>query len=339
MSAMSLVKAPIGQGLRPAGHNPRRGGGVVRSSLQGAVVASRAEWLASCAVLSSKVAALVSHSTNGHVAVAAAANGALLDLVPVRRAPAASIQNSVGNRGSDRRSIQIRFRSKVRGGTRSAVVQPMVIYHGAGKENPITAVSPRQRQPNHTPARARVLDGEPGEWHLQFRRQFGPAEAVEWDNLCHEIQALPTDMEEDMVSWALERSDNFSTKSAYAQLSQGAAVTSFRDVRRTTVPPKIKVFLWQLIRRRLPSGEQFAKRQGASNSLCSLCSDWEDCNHIFFSCSITRLMWAGVRKLLSCDWNPTGAGEFIVITRGLSGPLRRLVWQPNVEPFEMCAIS
>ncbi|XP_047068450.1 arogenate dehydratase/prephenate dehydratase 6, chloroplastic-like [Lolium rigidum] len=84
MAAMSLVKAPIGQGLRPASHNPRRGGGVVRSSLQGAVVASRAEWLTSCAVLSSKVAALVSHSTNGHVAAAAAAaNGALLDLVPV----------------------------------------------------------------------------------------------------------------------------------------------------------------------------------------------------------------------------------------------------------------
>ncbi|KAM0925523.1 hypothetical protein ACQ4PT_004167 [Festuca glaucescens] len=84
MAALSLVKAPIGQGLRPAGHNPRRGGGVVRCSLQGAVVGSRTEWLASCAVLSSKVAALVSHSTNGHVAAAAAAaNGAMLDLVPV----------------------------------------------------------------------------------------------------------------------------------------------------------------------------------------------------------------------------------------------------------------
>jgi hypothetical protein len=82
---------------------------------------------------------------------------------------------------------------------------------------------------------ARVLDGEPGEWRLRFRRQFRLAEAVEWDNLCQEIQAVPTDMEEDMVLWALERSNNFSTKSVYAQLSQGAAVTSFRDVRCTTV--------------------------------------------------------------------------------------------------------
>ncbi|KAM0858650.1 hypothetical protein ACQ4PT_047707 [Festuca glaucescens] len=84
MVAVRMVKAPSGQGFRPAGHNPMRGGGVVRSSLQGAVVGSRAEWLTSCAVLSSKVAALVSHSTNGHVAAAAAAaNGAMLDLVPV----------------------------------------------------------------------------------------------------------------------------------------------------------------------------------------------------------------------------------------------------------------
>ncbi|KAK1682870.1 hypothetical protein QYE76_043718 [Lolium multiflorum] len=85
MAAVSLVKAPISQGFRPAGHNPRRGSGAVRCSLQGAVVASRTERLASCAVLSSKVAALVSHPTNGHVAVAAAAapNGAMLDLVPV----------------------------------------------------------------------------------------------------------------------------------------------------------------------------------------------------------------------------------------------------------------
>jgi hypothetical protein len=52
----------------------------------------------------------------------------------------------------------------------------------------------------------------------------------------------------------------------------------------------------------------------------------EDCNHIFFSCPIARMMWAGVRELLHCDWNPAGPGEFIAIAQGLYGPLRRLVW-------------
>src|SRR4051812_9343092 len=85
MAAVSLVVKPrVWQSPKLHGHTPRRGSGVVRCSLQGAVVGNRPEWLTSCAVLSSKVAALVPHCTHGHVALAAAAtNGAVLDLAPV----------------------------------------------------------------------------------------------------------------------------------------------------------------------------------------------------------------------------------------------------------------
>jgi hypothetical protein len=38
----------------------------------------------------------------------------------------------------------------------------------------------------------RVAGGVPGEWRIRFRRQFGLAEIVEWDNLCREIHALPS---------------------------------------------------------------------------------------------------------------------------------------------------
>jgi hypothetical protein len=37
-------------------------------------------------------------------------------------------------------------------------------------------------------------------------------------------------------------------------------------------------------------------------------------------------MWAGVRELLKCDWNSAGAGQFMALVQGLSGPLRRIVW-------------
>jgi hypothetical protein len=52
----------------------------------------------------------------------------------------------------------------------------------------------------------------------------------------------------------------------------------------------------------------------------------EDCDHIFFSCHLARFLWAGVRELLSCTWDPTGVGDFISLVQGLSGPLRRLAW-------------
>jgi hypothetical protein len=95
-------------------------------------------------------------------------------------------------------------------------------------------------------------------------------------------------------------------------------VTSFKDVWKTRVPPRIWVFLWQLIRGRLPSSDQVAKRMGPSNGLCSLCGDVEDCNHIFFTCPMASFMWAGIRDILHCDWNPAG--------QGLSCSFRRLVW-------------
>jgi hypothetical protein len=149
---------------------------------------------------------------------------------------------------------------------------------------------------------------------------------VEWENLCRIFALNPVGTGEDKVSWALEESGCFSTKSLYLRLSHGAAITHFKEVWRTRVPPKIKVFLWQLIRGRLPSGEQLAKRHGPSNGNCELCGELEDCNHIFFNCHLAKFLWAGIREILSCTWNPTGVGDFIAIVQGLSGRLRRLAW-------------
>jgi hypothetical protein len=64
----------------------------------------------------------------------------------------------------------------------------------------------------------------------------------------------------------------YSTKSINLSLLSGVAVTHFKEVWRSQVLPKIKVFLWQLIGGRL----------GPSNGMCSMCGELEDCNHICF---------------------------------------------------------
>jgi hypothetical protein len=170
------------------------------------------------------------------------------------------------------------------------------------------------------------VGGTPGEWRILFRRQLGLNELVEWENLCREVPGLPVEDEDDAMSWTLEPSGRYLTRSMYLSLSRGATVTYFKEVWRARVPPKIKIFLWQLIRNRLPSCEQVAKRMGPSNGRCALCGDMEDCNHIFFTCPMSRFMWAGIRDILQCGWNPAGAGECLAIAEGLLGPFRRLVW-------------
>jgi hypothetical protein len=117
----------------------------------------------------------------------------------------------------------------------------------------------------------------------------------------------------DKLSWALDESGCYSTNSLYLRMSHAAAITHVKEVWSTRVTLKIKVFLWQLFRGRLPSGEQLAKRHGPSNGDCALCGDWEDCNHNFFNYHLAKFMGAEIRKLLSCSWNPTGVGDFIAI--------------------------
>jgi hypothetical protein len=63
----------------------------------------------------------------------------------------------------------------------------------------------------------------------------------------------------DKLSWALGGSGQFSTNSLY---HKGAAVAHFKQVWKTKFPPRIRVFLWQLLRGRLPAGDHLAKRKG-----------------------------------------------------------------------------
>jgi hypothetical protein len=87
-------------------------------------------------------------------------------------------------------------------------------------------------------------------WHVRFRRTFGLAKAVEWDNLCRIFDLHPFNPGNDKVTWGLENSGEFTTKSIYYRLSLGAAVTHFSEVWKIRVPQKIKIFLWQMLRGR-----------------------------------------------------------------------------------------
>jgi hypothetical protein len=81
------------------------------------------------------------------------------------------------------------------------------------------------------------------EWRIRFRRTFGLAEVVEWENLCRVFDLCTFSNEEDEMKWALEPSGGYSTSSMYMRLSHGAAVTHFRDVWCMKVPHRIRVFL------------------------------------------------------------------------------------------------
>ncbi|XP_073360938.1 uncharacterized protein [Aegilops tauschii subsp. strangulata] len=69
------------------------------------------------------------------------------------------------------------------------------------------------------------------------------------------------------------------------------------------LPLKIRIFLWQWIRGRLPSGVEVLKRNGPGDGWCPLCRPEEDTNHIFFTCVSAQFLWSCFRELVGGSWD------------------------------------
>lgn len=149
-------------------------------------------------------------------------------------------------------------------------------------------------------------------WFILFGRSFGLEKMVQWNALTVEIDEMELGQVTDMVSWSLDHSHQFIPKALYLKLSQLVSAVHFRDVWSVALPLKIKIFVWQMIRNRLPSSDQIMKRHRPSDGRCALCGQ-ENTSHIFFSCHLARFMWIGVRELLGCEWDPACFADFFTI--------------------------
>ena len=130
----------------------------------------------------------------------------------------------------------------------------------------------------------------------------------------------------DRLIWALEPSGRFSVSLLYRKLCEGTPRKHFCEIWRVAAPWKIKVFLWQLIRKRLPSNDNIRHRHGPSNGRCALCGEFEDTNHIFFTCPLAKFMWSAMRELLQCDWNPACFPDVYRELRRYMGQPKRILW-------------
>lgn len=90
--------------------------------------------------------------------------------------------------------------------------------------------------------------------------------------------------------------------------------------------PKIKIFMWQAIRGRLPVADQIQKWNGPGSDHCVLCSDLEDTNHIFFGCVLAKMAWCCIRSWMGVSWAPNSFAELRVLTDGLQGQSKHLFW-------------
>jgi hypothetical protein len=161
---------------------------------------------------------------------------------------------------------------------------------------------------------------------LSFRRSFGPEELELWTALVQETSVVSLSTLPDSVSWGLESNGKFSVSSIYRKINQGPSLPHESLLWSAKLPLKIKIFLWQLAKGRLPSNAQINRRHGASDGKCVLCGQVETVDHIFFNCHLATFAWSGLREALGVQWNPQCFQDFFSILNSLALSFKSSIW-------------
>ena len=97
--------------------------------------------------------------------------------------------------------------------------------------------------------------------------------------------------------WKLDPSGQYSAKSAYYALRgniiEGDEAADFEELWKLRIPSKVAVFVWRLLRDRLPTKVNLCRRHVEINDLqCPFCRSMEeDATHLFFHCSKITPIW------------------------------------------------
>jgi hypothetical protein len=78
-----------------------------------------------------------------------------------------------------------------------------------------------------------------------------------------------------------------------ASSSNGAMVEKeWTSLWHTPVPAKIKMFLWRLMKKSLPTNDLRHRRHMAGDDICQLCGATDSWRHALLECMMSRCVWA-----------------------------------------------
>ena len=119
-----------------------------------------------------------------------------------------------------------------------------------------------------------------------------------------QLQALQSDH----FVWKRTPDGAYSVSSTYHAFFAGSTkLLGVKELWRTKAPPKVKMFFWLALHRRLWTAER-RKRHGLQhNDACALCEQHETTSHLFLGCAFARQVWFGILARLQLgDLVPNG---------------------------------
>jgi hypothetical protein len=110
---------------------------------------------------------------------------------------------------------------------------------------------------------------------------------VEWRELMLKLEGITLTKEEDIVTWKLEPSGKYTTRSMYRLITFGGAI----DLRMVVIwnakmPLKVQIFLWMAWHDGIQTAQQPRRRNWDGSKFCKFCGKEEFVGHLLFQCSM-----------------------------------------------------
>ena len=98
----------------------------------------------------------------------------------------------------------------------------------------------------------------------------------------------------DKPTWMLTAGRKFTVKSLYRDLIKSDVGFSMKFLWKTKVPAKIRFFLWLLARKSILTRDNLIKIGWKGDKNCVFYGKDEMIDHLFFSCSVAKTIWAHI---------------------------------------------
>lgn len=160
-----------------------------------------------------------------------------------------------------------------------------------------------------------VVNATGSQWMFSWRRPFFVWEEAMYADLLEDLAGFVGSQDRDKWRWRLEEDRVFMVKSLYSKLvgrwlGEGFFAESqlrmFTHIWKSPAPAKVVAFSWKLLRDRIPSRINLARRHSLppDTSLnCALCDRAvESSAHLFLFCEVSLKVWTEVLRWLSFSY-------------------------------------
>ena len=146
--------------------------------------------------------------------------------------------------------------------------------------------------------------------NISFRRWLPPFLQQQWVEVIKNILPLPGSMSLDTISWKWSTTGAFTVKSTYDRLIVNNTEESFSRIWKAKLPYKIKNFLWLVENGAILTKDNMVKRGWQGDPSCRFCENIETIQHLFFECSLARVVWSIVAIPLKANNIPTSLRQY-----------------------------